>query len=363
MKPDSATHRRRIGALAAGLLAILAATAFVVSRTGTRSVPVADPGTAEDPASNREVLEETEPVRFREVAEADAVGEATIGAPSDAEARTGGIRLVGEVRDKSRVLLEIPSSHVSMDASELTGSLQILHGRFEVDGLSPGRVELECFVPGFRRRSRSIVLAPGEIEHREDFELDPAWSLGVRVITSDGRDLSQPYARNELLGKNELGVRVSKDPPPVCWSRAQLDRLRAQRVTGRDLGNPKPGLFATLTPALEPPLYLSADLAGYVVVSMRLETEVAQATLEIETRRLAGMRSSFACRVVDRETAAPVGGAKARLLPMMNGTDLTLVADEAGEIRGEDLPVGAFRLWLRDSTRSRLLETVELLPG
>ncbi len=283
-------------------------------------------------------------------------------------AHAGKIRLVGEVRDRKHKPIRAPRGDISLGAtvSIETGSRGTVRGTpdgtFAFDDLSPGRIEVACAARDFRTQRRTITLVAGEIEHREDFELDPVWKLDVRVVLSDGRDLAPKEARKALF-KNDLLLRVSKDPPPERWSCTWPEIQRLQELVERTAGDEEKGFFAQLRLQLDPPIHLSADLAGYVVASARIESPVDRVTLEIPVERFNSNRSSFACRVVDRETGAPLPSARARLLPVGPGVDPTLKADAAGEIRGDDLPVGEFLLSVSDPSHSGPWESVELLPG
>jgi hypothetical protein len=279
-------------------------------------------------------------------------------------AQSGSIRLVGEVRDRQhqRILSSYrqPTTYVSLDAEPLGLSRGIPDGTFEFKDLVPGRIQMTCSARDFRSEQRTVTLVAGEAVHREDFELDPVWNLELRIVLSDGHVLAPMEDRKVL--KNDLDLRVSKDPPPERWSCAWTESWHARRIVDRSMGDATQGTYAKLQIQLAPPIHLSANLAGYVVASTRLETQVDQVTLEIPVERVLGLGSSFACRVVDRETGARIPGARARMLPVNSGVDLSLTADAAGEIRG-DVPASEYILCVRDGTRSIPWQTVELLPG
>ncbi len=277
---------------------------------------------------------------------------------------TGTIRVVGEVRDRQhqriRSSYREPTTFVTIESESYGLTRGIPDGTFAFEDMTPGRIQVTCKARDFRSEQRTFTLVAGETEHREDFELDPVWKLDVRVVLSDRRVLAPTESRAVL--KNDLHLRVTKDPPPERWSRSWMEAHRAQGVVDSSLGDASQGTFAVLKIQIEPPIHLSADLAGYVVASARIESQVDAITLELPMERVLALGSSFACRVVDHDTGAPIPGARARMLPVLSGVDLSLVADATGEIRG-DVPASEYLLDVHDASRSTPWQAVELLPG
>ena len=261
------------------------------------------------------------------------------------------IRIVGNLRDPSGRPIVTDHGTIWCRTVSGTDATEVKEGAYRLDGLEPGEVGLESQVHGYRRQLKRFVLGPRELEHREDFVLEPNWYLDVQISTPDGRALDPGSAR-ELVTGGQLRFAVSETPPPEHWTPGSTEERRARRLVGDHFGNPIVAeSFSRLMILGDPPIYLSVDVCSVVLASIRLETRVDRARLVVPLDRLASLRGSFTCVLLDKESGMPFAQGHARLSPVYSSVggyvDERLEADPSGRIRRENLFPGRYTLSLR----------------
>ncbi len=282
------------------------------------------------------------------------------------------IVLRGSVTDRDGAGIGVPRARVTVtDASGRTQFAPIGKGAYRIGGLEPGPFDLGCDVFGFRHAIRTISLRSAETEHREDFVLESVWTIAIRLVTPEGRNLLDRNLRAELPVGFIVGVVATVDPPEerlvprsFKWRLAHRGSRYEPRASQNEKvpGDPSKECSGRLEIFSEPPVHVSAEVRDYIVATKRVDAHVDHLTLEIPIERLCGLTCSLSCRLVDAETRGPISGAKAGLFGAGGGTQW-FEADESGALLKEKLLPGAYTLTFQPPGYAYEIRQVDLAPG
>ncbi len=300
---------RRTIALAIAVLALIAIGVFAIGRRS----PVADSAqpAGDDEPTVANATSETE--RAPELASTRA----SVPAPEDhgeAPARASAasvsahvpIRLFGTVETRADPTSSMSAWILITDREGVHYELGTDEGGYGVDGLSPGEYVLEAQAPGMRPVRRKLTLRASEPEHREDFRLEAAWVVLVRIRTPDGEDLAERLARDQFLPTTRIAVLATTESPG--------ERLPTSLALDSDF--PTLGrldVFADsaaktknrLEIAGDPPVFVSAILRDVVLASTRVDTRIETLDLVVDPERVRNSLAGVTLVVVMDETSAP----------------------------------------------------------
>lgn len=375
---------KRIGIAAALCLAMLAVVAWLVLRAPSPSSVQAR--AAETRATVAERLDAPELAapqipRPGRRAPATAVPDVAPGVPAEPPSTeddedpptTATIVLVGDVTGRPGDILGGPNTMVQLQGAGKTRAVALNRGSYRIEDNEPGEYELLCSAPGLRYKVRSITLSREETEHREDFVLDPVWTVAIRLVTDDGRNLLDPDVKLELPRESRVEVRASASPPPSIWWQQPSEQRTARRnyrwvprlrEDEEIPGDPEGACSGRLEIYGRPPVQVSVDIRGVVLASTRLDADATKATLEIPLRSLRGVACSLRCRVVAAEADEPIPNASVSVsLYRSTGGPRRLEADASGIIEQAGLLPGPCTLIFHADGRGTHVRRIQLMPS
>ncbi|HEV8113881.1 MAG TPA: carboxypeptidase-like regulatory domain-containing protein [Planctomycetota bacterium] len=225
---------------------------------------------------------------------------------------------------------------------------------YSVDGVAPGTIDIGVEASGFRRVARAVTLEAHETERREDFALDPVWTIAVRFVTTD------------------RGERLDREPPMSAkfWAVATEappgERLPPElaEVVGRKHWAPSElsdrGNVGILDVGGKPPTYVSAVLSDVVVATKLVETPVETLVIEIDLERLQTIYCDVQGTVVDATTLGAVPGATV----MLHGPSRELpVTNGAGAFSATRMLPGDYTISIETAGHAHEIRRARLAPG
>jgi protocatechuate 3,4-dioxygenase beta subunit len=270
------------------------------------------------------------------------------------------IVLIGSVRDASGGPIESLRAWIRVtDAHGNVRLASIREGSYAIDRLEPGAWDLDCEAVGYRPRTRTIQLRSDEPEHREDFVLERGWTIAIRLVTPDGRNLLDRDVQRDLPPKLPLSI-VATGEPPGEHVRASPFESRADSAWFPHQADD--GTAGLLDVRGEPPTHVSAVLGDDVLTTRRVEVRVDALDLEIPIERLRSIRCSVVGRVVDSAARQSVPGAIASLIDE-HGIRQEAEMDASGDFRAKSLLPGRYTLTVHGPTYAYEIRPVELRAG
>jgi len=220
---------------------------------------------------------------------------------------------------------------------------------YAIDGLAPGAIDIGVEAPGFRRVARAVTLDEHETEHREDFALDPAWTIAVQFMASDGRNFLDRELERQLLSGERLWAIATEDEPSgqlapgVSRYRSKRSHWMARAGSEEKLpGDSTSDCYGILDVDGAPPIYVSAVLLDRVVATRLVPASIDKLTIEIPLDRLNAITCGVKGRVIDGSTLAPVPSAMVSLL--LGSQVQQFQTDAAGAFSGDGLFPGIYTL-------------------
>ena len=291
-------------------------------------------------------------------------------APPARPVASGTIRLFGNVTTASGEPIDRPA-RVEINGPFDTRNVQVVRGAYVIEGLAPGNYQARCSAPGLRDDNRPILIAPGETEQREDFVLTPSWSVAIRLVTTDGRNVLDLGASEAPSVDTRLSVVATADPPPEQWSPRSFEYRTARRNSRYRprtddqgvLGDPDGTCSGRLDVFLPPPVHLAAEIQGIVLGSTHLDIEEKVATIEIALEKVRELQCSLRGRIVRSEDGSPIAHAQVHLYAFMTGRPLELDADNDGIFWKGELSPGSYTLMTNVTDRGLVMKSIELLQG
>lgn len=279
--------------------------------------------------------------------------------------------LVGRVTGRIGETVGGPNTLVEVKGPNGVSSVPVSMGSYRIEDLDPGTFELRCSAPGLREEARSITIAANETEHREDFVLEPVWTVAIGLITTDGRNFLDPEVQKELPKDLEVrAVATEALPPTVFHARSYEDRVahRGSRYVPRVRddevieGDPEGRCIGRIEIYRKPPVYLAIEAQGRVLGSQRLESEVGLATFTISLDALRAVPCSVKARVVAAASGRPIPGVNVQLIPFA-GRVTRVESDREGVVLARDVAPGRCTVWLEAEGRAQDRREVELLSS
>jgi hypothetical protein len=252
----------------------------------------------------------------------------------------------------------ISGLHAEVHVTDSRGTVRdagIFAGFYSIDGCPDGTLDLGCEAVGFRPVTQRITLDPAEEQHKEDFVLEPGWTISVTILTTNGHRIGAPEVKHPGLLAEVLGVEArapGEDQREGTFGR----RAESEWLLGVSL----PDSDGVLDVRLDPPIDVIVRWAGSIVSTTRVETRVDRVTLEIPTDALAPKTSELIGRVVDAASHEPLRDVSVTLIP---DPRTKITTDEKGEFRVTNLRPGAVSLMIASSLHGDELRNAELLPG
>jgi hypothetical protein len=358
---ESASHR--VIALAVAALAVIAIGVFAV---GKRSAVLnsARPSSEDEPTSTLATSpteQATEPTSNRaSVPESEEHGDAPSQASAAAASAHIPIRLHGTVETPADPTARALARILLTDRDGIHVDLGMDASGYGIDGLSPGEYVLEAQARGMLSSRRTITLRAGESDHREDFRLEEGWFVRVRVLTPDGEDLADRFAKDRVpIEPAWIWVAATLDPPGGrLEGRTSEDVGVGRSVSWNDSGGETVHLVEV---SADPPVYLSAALRELVLTTKRVETRIDSVDFVVD---MASVRSLLAglTLVVEHETGAPAIDASVSLATsglMESGVH----PDAQGRVTIEGQMPGPYDLEIFEKGYGSLDTTVTLEPG
>ena len=232
---------------------------------------------------------------------------------------------------------------------------------YSMTGLRPGVWILRCRSTGFREVEQPVELVAGDPRRRLDLVLEAATTLKVKIVTPDGRLLSEALQAEKVGRDVEVSVVATASQPtgdlPMTEARSHRDF-----GVGRLAGQPPKGYAALLELREGPPVYVSAVLR-HVVLETKLvpagaEDVVFTISVDAVRSRLCGVK----LRVVDADTGAAIANASVEISDRQTGGGGS-ATDNSGLFVQESLRPGLFLLTIDAPDHERVDHYVRLEPG
>jgi hypothetical protein len=353
-------------ALAIAVLAVIAIGVFAIGKrnpvTSSAQPASDDASTSERATSPTEGAPELASNRAPVLA-ADPRGNPPSQVFAAVDAAHAPIRLFGSV--------ETPTSAVSQarpwvrltDRDGVWVPIGTEDGVYALGGLSPGEYALEAGARGMLSVRRTITLRTSEPEHREDFRLEAAWIVRVRVRTPDGEDLAERLTKDQFLPTIRIAVIATTDSPGE----------RLPTSAGLDSGFPLIGRFDVFADSAEktanqleidgdPPVWVSAVLRDVVLASTRVDSRIDTLDLVVDPLRVRNSLSGLTLVVVNDETNAPAVDAFVSL-STADSTESGVHPDAQGRVTFEGRASGLYSVDVLEPGYGSLPLPARLEPG
>ncbi len=377
------------GALGLAVLVVIGWTLLRIGRSigkenGT-TVEAADSVATTETRSNESPLPSSSPKAIRQgrrvhpgkdaAADGSSDGAGSMDATDSKTEPYATVALVGRVTGHVGETVGGPNTLVELKGANGVSTVPVSMGAYRIEDLDPGTFELRCSAPGLREETRTITIGENETEHREDFVLEPLWTVAIRLMTPEGRNFTEPDLQAEIPkgwtadGKS-IDVVATPTPPSERWTANSAEdrlahrgsrfvpRVRADEIIAGDADG---SCIGQIEIDEKPPVYLAVEMRGVVLATTRLESEVALATLVVRLDALRSVPCSLRAKVVAIESGIPIANATAELYLGYGSANLPV--DAEGNLVGGKLPPGRCTLTIRAEGRGTDSRELELRPS
>jgi hypothetical protein len=276
----------------------------------------------------------------------------------------------GSLTSSSGTALGAPGlARVSLvDGAGVRRSSDVELGAYAFHALEFGTYWMTARADGHRTLEQTLELNAADPLLRWDIVLQEAPALRIRVLTPDGRNLTDVLAQTGApLGARLLVPIVTREPPQARLHGAdrEADGLPAAgqfHSRGPRLNGLSPDCMGVLVFDCDLPAYVSLVIHETIVETRRVDAGEEELTFTMSPDEMLAKLAGLRVRVIDAETGLAVARARVTL---RGGTyaDQGVATDAWGEAAIAGREPGRFELRVVAEGYQRLIRRIDAQPG